>query len=101
MSKDVMFLFQRAMRRWLPWIKRATYAANVAIEPRKNGEFFLKVVWPATKAGAAGEHKIYFSRYKVLGATSLKGKLCQRTTKKVCRFRDDVVREVLQKRGIG
>lgn len=100
MPPDVMLLFQRALRRWLPWIKRATYSSNITIESGKHGEFTVKALWPATKGGPAGEHRIYFSRARVLGATSLKGRLCQRTTKKVCRFRDDVVREILQQRGI-
>lgn len=102
MSRDVMFLFQRALRRWLPWIQRATYSSSVTIgNVQKSGDFTVTAVWPSTKGGPAGEHNIVFNRYKVLGATSMKGKLCQRTTKKVCRFRDDVVREVLQQRGIG
>lgn len=95
-----MFLFQRAMRRWLPWIQRATYSSSIIIESGKNGEFTVKALWPSTRGGSAGEHRIYFSRASVLGTTALKGRLCQRTTKKVCRFRDDIVREILQQRGI-
>ncbi len=100
MPRDVMFLFRRALRRWLPWIQRATYSSSVTIVGGQNGGFSVRAVWPATKAGPAGEHLIEFTRQKVLGATSMKGRMCQRPTKKVCRFRDDVVREILQQRGI-
>jgi hypothetical protein len=95
-----MFQFQQAMRRWLPWIQRTAYCSKVSIDPTKNGEFYLKAVWPATKGGPAGEYRVHFTRSRVLGTTSMKGRLCQRTTKKVCRFRDDIVRAILAKRGV-
>lgn len=100
MSPDVMLLFQQSMRRWLPWIQRVAYCSSVTIEGTKSGEFTVKALWPATKGGPAGEYKVHFSRFKVLGTTSMKGHLCQRTTKKVCGFRDDIVREILSARGV-
>ena len=100
MLPDVMFQFQQAMRRWLSRIKQTTYCSSVSIDPTKNGEFFLKAVWPATKGGPAGEYRVHFTRSKVLGSTSMKGRLCQRATKTPCRFRDDVVRAILSARGI-
>lgn len=99
MPPDAMLQFQTSMRRWLPWIKRVAYCSSVTIEPTQSGEFFIKAVWPSTAGGPAGEHKVFFSRGKVLGAAG-RGCCCGRVMKTTCHFKDDVVRSILSARRI-
>lgn len=99
-GRDVMQLFLVAARSWLPRIKQATYASEATIEKGQNGSFFVIVRWPATKAGPAGEKRVYFDRSKVLGRTASSMPLQQRPVKKMCRFRDDIIADVLRARGV-
>jgi len=97
---DVMQLFLQSVRSWLPRIKQATYASEAVIEKGQNGSFSVVVRWPSSKAGPAGERRIYFDRSKVLGRSVAAMPLQQRPVKKLCRFRDDIIAEVLRARGV-
>ena len=100
MPPDAMLLFLRALRLWAPFIARSTYCSNIEFEAAKHGEFTLTARWKETKAVPSGSHSIYFSRSRVLGRSASKAPLHQRPVKKVCAFRDDDNRELLQQRGI-
>ena len=100
-NPDIMQLFMQSARAWLPRIKQATYASEVTIEKGQGGSFYVVVRWPATKAGPAGERRVYFDRSKVLGRTASSMPLQQRPVKRLCRFRDDIIADVLRARGIG
>lgn len=93
MSRDMMYVFQRALRPWLPYIQRRTYATSVEVVLRERGEFAVRVAWNATRVSPSGEHEVVFTRQRVLGT----GKS---PLKKVCRYRDDAIREVLQARSL-
>lgn len=96
---DLMQLFARAMRKWLPHIQKQTYATDGAVT-FSNEVVTVRVWWGATRAGAAGEHAVVFNRARVLGRTASNPPAQQRTVKKVCRFRDEVISEVLAARGL-
>ncbi len=96
---DLMQLFLRAIRARLPRLSKATYS-TVTIEEVRAGSFTVVSKWPATKLAPAGEHRIHFDRRKVLGRSASLPPLKQRLSKKVCRFHEDIIREVLQARGL-
>ncbi len=95
-----MQVFLRALRRWVPHIKRVTYCNEVTLKRNDRGEVTLVAKWNATKASPEGEHSIFFSRMKVLGRTATKSALHQRPVKKICRFADDVAEVILRARGV-
>lgn len=91
----MMQLVQRALRKWLPHMERMAYSKMEFTGGGEDG-FSIIASWKESKAGPAGSHTILFTRQRVLGHTASLGPSHQRPVHKICRFRDDVVREVLE-----
>ena len=64
------------------------------------GDFQLVFSWPATSRIEAGRHVVPVTRKTVMGATASLLPLQQRPVKKICRFTDDIILEVLRARGV-
>lgn len=96
---DLMQLFLREMRKRLPRISRATYSV-ATIEKHAIGAFTIVSRWPATNGQPEGEYRIFFDRQRVLGRTESLPIIQQRLTKKLCRFHDDIISEILHARGL-
>lgn len=95
----MMYLFLRALRRWKPYIKRKAYLSKLTVE--KNGDTVsAKAEWVGTSVTPAGEHTVIFTRQRVLGQRASKAPLQQMPKKGICKFADDVVREILQARKV-
>lgn len=100
MSKpDGMQLFREALRQRVDRIQRATYS-EVKLEFGEHGEVTLVATWPATRAGPAGEHRIVFTRSRVLGHTASSPPLLQRQSKRTCRIVDDIIAEIQRARRV-
>jgi hypothetical protein len=82
------------LRGWFDFLKRATYAREVLVEPGDNGEFTIVLKW-ATGA----EHRKLFSRDYVFGPTSHLGDGASAQLR-ACDYARALVREVLAARGI-
>jgi hypothetical protein len=87
-----MQAFRSKLAYWFPHIKRKVHATEIKVVPGGGGEFTVMVKWPG------GEYQKQFSRQLVFGP-HLKSTR-QRPKKRVCAFRDDLIREVRQRRGI-
>lgn len=97
--RDIMYLFLRALRRWTPYIKRKAYLSEFVIT--KNGTTVsAQAKWNATSLTPAGEHTVIFTRQRVLGARGGKAPMQQMPRKGICKFADDVVREILEERKV-
>jgi len=79
-------------------MQKATYTT---ISLDKRGDLVaIRACWSASRAGPAGEHIIVFDRKRVLGATASSPPLKQRPVKTICRFTSDIMREIMQARGM-
>lgn len=96
---DGMQLFRADIQRRIDRIQRAT-CSTVRLESAARGEFTLVASWPATRAAAAGECRVVFTRLRVLGRTANAHPLKQRMQKKTCRVADEVIREIQRARGL-
>jgi len=76
-------------------IKRGTHAQEVRVGPLNNGQFTISVDWK-NKDGTSGSHIESFS----IGIFSRSGTAAWKLRQPPCRFADDVIRNVLTKRGI-
>lgn len=94
-----MQLFREALRQRIERISKATYS-DINLEFGEHGEVTVVAVWPATKAKPGGEHRIVFTRSRVLGHTASSPPLNQRQTKKTCRIADDIILEIQHVRGL-
>lgn len=94
-----MYLFLRALRRWAPYVKRKAYLDGIIVE-RAGESVVVRTSWKSTAWSTAGEHTITFTRERVLGARGSKAPLQQAPKKGMCKFADDVIREVLEARRI-
>jgi hypothetical protein len=83
-------LGQRAER-----IKRGSYATSVLFGPLSDSQFSITVQWK-NKDGSAGTHVAVYNKnaFSMVGTTRWKLK------QSPCRFADDVIREVLMRRGV-
>ena len=96
---DGMQLFLQAIRLRIPRMEKAT-CSKVTVEDISSGEFTVVFTWVATKVASAGEHRIHFDRRRGFGSSASMPPLKQRLIKKVCRFHDDIISEVLRARGV-
>jgi hypothetical protein len=91
-----MFAFQQALRRWEPYIKKATHASAVKYEISEALGLTITVYW-IDRAGSKGQHKKVLSREDVYPRVT--AGVAPKPMKKVCRFVDDIIMEVLETRG--
>lgn len=99
MAQNKMYVFLRALRKWGPYIQKKTYARSVDFELRKRGdrtELSVVVSWDATKTSPSGQQQFWFTRRRVFGPNPGS----KTPQKRICRFRDDIIREVLQARSV-
>lgn len=95
-----MQLFRVGLQKHAERIKKATYCDSVEFLTYAYGEFALLVTWLPTKAAPAGDHKIIFTRARVLGRTANAPPLQQRYVKHTCKIADEVIAEILRARGV-
>lgn len=95
-GSDMMQAVGQALKNWMPRVARATYSELEVTVTRDAITILAK--WPETKVGPSGSHEIQLTRLYVLGATATQPPLHQRPTKKTCRYRDEIIRELLEVR---
>lgn len=101
-SRDavLMQMLRGQMTGWLDVIRRGTGATRVEFSPRDDGNEFAIVMTWQLKDGTTKTEESHFSRQRVFG-DSLRGPvLGWRIQKKACDYARDVLREVLERRGI-
>jgi len=76
-------------------IKRGSHATEVTVSPLQNGQFTISVGWK-NRDGTSGSHTESFS----IGVFSRSGTTNWRLRQPPCRFADDIIRNVLTKRGV-
>ena len=89
-----MLAFRKRLEYFTPRIKRVAYLTELEFVPTKGGEFTVIARWK-TQEGT-GEHQKHFTREFVFGAMLMSAH--PRPVKKVCRYRDDIIREILNLR---
>lgn len=95
MSK-VMLKFKHELLNWSDHIKRVAYLERLEVVDHEHGEFTLVAHW---KEGGREEQR--FTPQLVLGKYLARPPLQQQPHQRICRFRDDFIRRVLNARGIG
>jgi hypothetical protein len=96
---NLMQLFEKALRKWVPHIKRQTYAKEVTLTLSSEG-LGVSVSWPKTSSSPAGSHFIVLTKKEVFGVSTSTPLQRTRPLKPVCAFRDQIIRTVLQARGV-
>lgn len=99
MQRDLSLLqvLKDKMQQWLAFIGKSTYATSVKILPGENGEFVVYVIWDKP---FPGEYRKIFTRPIVFGRSMQLTSAAWSVQKCVADFARDVVREVLQARGV-
>jgi hypothetical protein len=99
MTRDESLLqgLKQKMQGWLAFIQKTAMATKATIEPAENGEFFVVVQWEKPEHG---EYKKHFDRPTVFGSSMRLHPLAWTVQRCVGDFSRDVVREVLQQRGV-
>lgn len=92
----IMQVLKARLEYWKPRIMQTALLSELEFIPTKGGEFTVVARWKTQND--EGEYKTHFSRERALGRTLTSTR--QRLIKDTCRFRDDIIREVLQHRGI-
>ena len=90
-----MLRFRQDLLRWGPRIIRVGHLTGLTSENAGEGGAFLLV---ATWKG--GKFEQLYTRQHVLGIHASKPPMQQRPHRRVCWFRDEFVRQVLEARGI-
>lgn len=88
----VMLMFKRELLEAIPRIKRTACVDEIIVEDLPKSEFALVSKWPG------GEYRQVFSREFVLGPTASAPPLRQRPRQRLCAFRDDYIRKLLDVR---
>lgn len=97
--QDTMYLFLRALRRWTPYIIRKAYLTELVVD--KDGDSVVaRGSWKGTAGTPAGTHTVILTRERVLGVRGSNAPLQQTPQKGICKFADDVVREILTARKV-
>jgi hypothetical protein len=89
-----MIKFKRDLLSWDAYIRRLAHLSVLEVEDLPHSEFALVGKWKG------GEHRQVFDCRYVMGRWCTSPPLQQRTRMKVCRFRDDFIRSVLNARGV-
>jgi len=93
MNKTLL-MFKRALLRHGAHIKKIARLERLEVVDHEGGEFTLVAYWKG------GETRQTFTRQYVLGKNVSRPPLQQQPRQRVCRFRDDFIRKVLNDRGI-
>lgn len=101
-GRDVLLMrmLQSQMAGWISVIQRGVGADLVEFSPREGGKEFTIVVTYRSKAGEMVKYESHFSQDRVFGASMRGALVTWRIQKKACDFARDVMREVLEKRGV-
>lgn len=89
---------RRHLAGWLPVVRRATGARDVALLDGERGAFRLRVVWSEPGREAAYEEE--FSRARVFGATYAGPAAGWRVMGRPCDYARGAIRAVLHQRGV-
>ena len=87
--------FKRQLLSYAAHIKKIACLDSLVVKDGEHGEFTLVAIW---KNG--GRLERYFSRQYVLGHTAVALPSNQRPKMKVCSFRDEFIRSILNARGV-
>lgn len=79
-----------------PRIIQVALLTELEFETEQEGEFTVVARWKSNVD--EGEYRTQFTRERVLGRFLTD--TCQRLAKSDCRFRDDIIREVMTHRGL-
>jgi hypothetical protein len=80
---------RRKLPRWLPYIKKFSYADDIRILPGASGEFTVLATWNTPKPGS------YSRKFDLSYIVKPGGK---GMSKKACRFADDIIMDILLER---
>jgi hypothetical protein len=81
-------------------IRRGVGAQKVEFSPREGGKEFAVVVTYTTKEGKTVVHESLFTQARVFGESKRGSLQAWRVQKKACDYAREVMREVLEKRGV-
>ena len=85
---------------WLDVIRRGTAAEKVEFSIRDGGKEFAVVVTFKMKDNSVKTHESLFSQQRVFGDSVRGPSLTWRIQKKTCDYAREVMREVLEQRGV-
>ncbi len=83
----------------MSYMKRSTHATEVVFEPKAHGEFTVVIRW-VNKDQTTGEYKKDFTKEFVFGSTFRLSPQAWVVEKRACDYARDIVRGVLQQRGV-
>lgn len=101
-GRDVLLMkmLRSQLEGWLPVIARAAGAQKAELEVLEGGkEFAVVVTWKHPDRDAV-KCTAYFSQLRVFGESMKGPHLTWRAQKRACDFARDIMREVLQQRGV-
>lgn len=90
----LMQRFRWGLTNWVEFIRRASQAQDVSLIPEPTGEFTLVVRWHNK------EFKKHFTRALVFGSSRSLPEAAWQVERKPCDHARDVVREILEQRGV-
>lgn len=101
-GRDVLLMktLMGQLQGWLDVIRRGTAADVVEIVPSNGGREFSIVIRYKTKEGEARTFESHFSQQRVFGASMNGAPLTWCIQRRGCDYAREVLREVLESRGV-